>query len=326
MTAYYLGVDGGGTKTRAVILDGEGRLCGMGVAGASNFGNTSVAQAQSSIQSAIAQAATQAGTSPTGFAAAFLGIAGVVSEADREVVRQMAVHLQLAPSGMVGADHDCRIALAGGLAGAPGIVQIIGTGTSCFGMNAQGERWMAGGWGHLVADEGGGYWLGVQSIKAAAAAYDGRGEPTLLHDRVLQALGIDSIPHIMRRLYSDKISVSELAALSHVVIAAAQDGDNTARAIIAVGMDEVARCVAAVAYKLSLGDAPRLVCVGGITQAGEIIMSPLAAAVHHRLPECRIEQPQFPAAVGAALLARQMQEPALNDTFIENVRNTLDEK
>jgi N-acetylglucosamine kinase-like BadF-type ATPase len=325
MSACYLGVDGGGTRTQAVIVDEAGNVRGIGAAGASNFGNTSVELAQQNIGGAVHMAAAEAGLATPTFNAAFLGIAGVVSESDRDVVRQMAQQLRLAPSDKIGADHDCRIALAGGLAGAPGIVQIIGTGTSCFGMNTQGERWMSGGWGHLIADEGGGYWLGIQAIKAAAAAYDGRGEVTLLHDAVLHALGIDGIPQIMERLYTAKIAVSEIAALSRVVVAAAQEQDSVAQAIIAIGMDEVARCVVAVSHRVKLGDAPSLVCVGGMIQAGSIIATPLAEAVYRRLPNCQIVQPRFPAAVGAALLARQMCAP-LDDPFLMSLKTSLGQR
>mgnify|MGYP001422025028 CR=1 FL=1 len=325
MSDCYLGVDGGGTKTQAVIIDDLGLVRGVGVAGASNFGNTSVEVARQNIGTAIQLAAAEVGAEGANFTAAFLGIAGVVSDSDRDVVRQIAQQLHLAPLERIGADHDCRIALMGGLASEPGIVQIIGTGTSCFGMNALGERWMSGGWGHLVADEGGGYWLGIQAIKAAAAAYDGRGEATLLHDAVLQTLMIDGIPQIMQRLYSAKISIREIASLSRVVVVAAEQHDRVAQAIIADGMEEVARCVVAVSQRLKLGDAPSLVCAGGMTQAGNIITAPLAEAVYRRLPRCRIMQPRFPAAVGAALLARQMCG-SLYSEFITTLTTSLEQR
>jgi N-acetylglucosamine kinase-like BadF-type ATPase len=324
MTKYYLGVDGGGSKTQAVIVDEEGQLCGIGMSEASNVGNTSVEQAQTAIERAVALAAQATGIAPSNFAAAFLGIAGVVSEADRETVRRIARHLRLASPAKTGVDHDCRIALAGGLAGQPGIVQIIGTGTACFGMNAEGKRWMAGGWGHLVADEGGGYWLGIQAIKAAAAAYDGRGDPTLLHDAVLEALEINSISQIMQRLYAAKISIADIARLSHVVVRAAERDDAVAQGIIGQGMDEIARCVEAVTRALRFGDATTLVCVGGMTRAGSIITEPLTAAVHRYLPNCRIETPRFSPAVGAALLARQHDYPAINSHFLQTLQTSLE--
>src|SRR6185436_17233044 len=139
--------------------------------------------------------------------------------------QKIAEDMHLAPAEQIGIDHDCRIALAGGLSGRPGIVLIAGTGSSCFGMNAAGEAWRSGGWGHLLADEGSGYWLGVKGLEAAVRAYDGRGAPTALLDQLQRHLGLPDMNDIMHRLYVTGMSRAELAALAPIVIAAAADGD-----------------------------------------------------------------------------------------------------
>lgn len=327
MTGTYLGIDGGGTKTRAVILDAFGRLIGEGVGESSNFGYIGVEQATSNIRDAIISAASQAGIVQPRFDAAFFGLAGVVSDTDREMARNMARSLDLVPGDQIGVDHDCRIALAGGLGGETGIVQIIGTGTSTFGMNASGDRWMSGGWGRLIADEGGGYWLGIEAMKATTAAYDGRGHPTLLHNRVLDALGINSVGDIMQVLYTQQMPVADIAALGRLVIEAASEKDAVAIGIIAHGMDEVARCVEAVANELQFpADHIRLITVGGITQAGDVVMEPLQAAVHARVPTCQITPPLFDAGIGAGLLAMQHHGQAMTPKILENLRSSLNER
>lgn len=327
MTGYYLGIDGGGTKTQAVIIDADGYLRGIGTGGSSNFGTIGLEQATLNIRDTVASAALEAAVTPQSFEAAFLGIAGVVSQQDRDTVRQMAQQLNLAPEGMIGADHDCRVALAGGLAGQPGIVQILGTGASCFGLNSAGKRWMAGGWGHLIADEGSGYWLGVQAMKAATEAYDTRGRATLLHERVLAALKIEYIGQIMQRVYSDELSVSDIAGLGRLVIDAAQQGDPVAIDIISNGMNEVARCVEAVTRYLDFqDDEQRLVTIGGIFQAGQVILEPFSTAIHQVLPNCKIEESQFVASIGAGLLARQLHHASIEPAFIENLRASLQDK
>lgn len=324
MNGRFLGIDGGGSKTEVVILDGNGRVIGQGSAGASNFNNIGIRQATTNIREAIAMAAAQANVPASAFTAVFLGIAGVISPADRQVVWQIAQELDLAPTDCIGADHDCRVALAGGLGGAPGIVQIIGTGTSCFGMTAGGERWLAGGWGRLLSDEGGGYWLGIQAMKAATSADDGRGRPTLLRQMVLETLGMDDMGQIMQRLYGTQMPVPEIAMLSHLVFAAARESDAVAMDIIAAGMEEVARCVAAVADYLKFPeDDLRLVCAGGILQAGDVITVPLTHAIQRRLPHCQIESPQFSAAVGAGLLAARQRRQDISPTFLNNLAASL---
>lgn len=324
MSGYYLGIDGGGTKTQAVILDDQGLLVGMGTAGASNIGNVGVTQATRNIQEAVELASAEAGITSTSFETAFLGIAGVVSAQDRDTVLKIAHQLRLASEGQIEVDHDCRVALAGGLGGAPGIVQIIGTGTSCFGRTATGDSWMAGGWGYLIADEGGGYWLGVQALKAATEAYDTRGGSTLLQAMVLDALEIQETKQIMQRVYQDQLSVTDIAKLSRLVIDAAQQNDAVAQDIIALGMNEVGRCIESVANHLNYSeDELRLVCIGGILKAGDVIITPLANAVHQRLPTCQIETPQFPPAVGAGILAKQQQNPHISPEFLKNLKLSL---
>lgn len=324
MTGYYLGIDGGGTKTRATILNSSGSVVTTAVGSSSNFGNIGKHQASRNIEKTAYAAASKAGIEPHAFDAAFLGIAGVVSQKDRDTVFNLARQLNLAPKGMIGVDHDCRIALAGGLAGQPGIVQIVGTGTSCFGMNESGERWMAGGWGHLIADEGGGYWMGIQAMKAATAAYDTRGNPTLLTSMILDALNIDTIDQVMHRVYSENLSVTDIASLSHLVIDAAQQEDQLAIKIITRGMEEVALCVKAVARYLGLkGDDIKLVHIGGILQAGPVVTIPFAQAIHRHLPLCKIRTATLSASIGAGLLARQLHRHVIDPEFINNAKNSV---
>ena len=145
MTQYVLGTDGGGTKTQAVIVDESGKLCGTGLGGPSNYDDVGIDTTRASIGQAVDAARQMAGIPQIPFAAVFLGMAGVVSPTDRGIIRDIAQNLDLAAPETIGVDHDCRIALAGGLSGRPGLVQIVGTGSSTFGMNVAGEGWRSGG-------------------------------------------------------------------------------------------------------------------------------------------------------------------------------------
>ncbi len=133
-----IGVDGGGTRTRAALVTESGQILGLGTAGPSNYDDVGVAVAQSNIGLAVQRAWQQAGLSSRQGDAAFLGMAGVVSSADRATIYRMAAELALAPTPRIHVDHDIRIALAGGLAGQPGIALIVGTGSSCYGRRADG--------------------------------------------------------------------------------------------------------------------------------------------------------------------------------------------
>lgn len=309
MRDCVLGIDGGGTKTNAAIMSPDGQLLGQGTAGPSNIDDLGVEAAQANIAAAVAAARQSAALEMAPFAAAFLGMAGVTSGQDRAKIRAIAHNLSLAPGDKTGVDHDCRSALAGGLSGRPGIVLIAGTGSSCYGRSARGESWLAGGRGHLISDEGSGYWLGVHAIRAAVMAHDGRRPYTPLLDEVLQALGIQHIDEVMHRLYIVGMSRAEIAALAPIVIRAAESDDPASQALIAQGASDMAECVEAVARKLGMDAGPtELALVGGMFRAGKITVGALERAVAARLPACSVLQAEQPPVVGACLLARQLTE------------------
>lgn len=299
-----LGVDGGGTKTSVAILDEEGRLLAEGTSGPSNYDDVGEDVARENIKRAVDAARASADLPAGPFDAVFLGMAGVVSAHDRQVIHNIAEALELASTDAIGVDHDCRIALAGGLSGRPGIVQIAGTGSSTFGMNAAGEGWRSGGWGHLLADEGSGCWLGIQAMIAAVRSYDGRLPHTPLQERVLAALGLEEMNEIMHKLYVEELPRSEMARLAPLVTETAQEGDPHALSLIKRGCEEMADCVLAVARHLHMDEgATELALVGGIFQAGEIVLQPMRTAVHARLPHCQVLHAEQPPVLGAGILA-----------------------
>ena len=110
MSQYVLGVDGGGTKTNAVILDEHARLCGFGRGGSSNLDDLGLDVIRANISNAIHQACQMAGLASVSFASAFFGMAGVVSPRDRYAIQKIAEDMHLAPAEQIGIDHDCLFA------------------------------------------------------------------------------------------------------------------------------------------------------------------------------------------------------------------------
>ncbi len=306
MRRHVLGIDGGGTRTRAVILDDQGQICGVGQGGASNYDDIGIQAARENIGKAIETARQEAGLPTPPYDAVFLGIGGIATEADREVVRGIALDLNLAPEKYIGVGHDIRIALAGGLSGRPGIVQIAGTGSSTYGVNSAGESWRSGGWGPLISDEGSGYWLGIQAMRAATRASDGRSHPTSLLASVMTRLGLPEMDDIMARLYAQEMSRAEIAALGPLVIEAAREGDEVSLEIIKQGVQSMAECVAAVAKHLGFGDALELALTGGVFQAGAIVVDPFREAVCALIPQCKITKAELSPVLGACLLALEL--------------------
>ena len=303
-----IGVDGGGTSTRVALATDQGEVLGIGKAGAGNYHDVGVEVVRSNIEQALSLAWNAAGIPKLQADAVFLGLGSVASAEDRHTIRQVAEDLSLARNGNVGVDHDLRVALAGGLVGKPGIILIAGTGASCFGKAEDGRTWRAGGWGPLLDDVGSSGWLGLQSMIAAVRESDGRGSPTLLSSRVLDALGIKQIDQILHRVDSEGVSRRELGALAQLVTEAAAEGDQVAQEIITAGTDELAILVATVASKLhlasSLGTVPVAV-TGGLTKARSVFLDPLRAALQRRTPACKITEPILSPVMGAILIALQ---------------------
>ena len=304
---YVLGIDGGATKTGVVIMDDSGAIVGQGIGGVGNYTVVGVEGVKTSVSEAVSQARQVAGLEDTPFDGVFFGMASVVSPADRALIRGIGEALQLASSDHIGVDHDCRIALAGGLSGRPGIVQICGTGSSTYGVNAAGEGWRTGGWGRTISDEGSSYWMAVQAMKAAVRAYDGRDGETALLTMVLDFWRIGDVNDIYRPLYVDEVSKTEVAQMAPLVIEVASAGDDTALAIIERGAELTAECVEAAARVLGMWGRPvEVALVGGIFSAGEITLEPFRQAVYRRVPDSSLVHAEQSPVVGAAILARQL--------------------
>ncbi len=325
MSHFVLGVDGGGTKTQAAILDEGGQVCATGLGGPSNYDDIGLDQARANIAQAVAVARRRGGLDEAPFSAAFLGLAGVVSARDRAAGHTIAADLRLAVPERIGIDHDCRIALAGGLSGRPGIVLIAGTGSSCYGLNAAGENWRSGGWGSRIGDEGSGYWLGLQALISAVRAYDGRGEATRLQADILTTLGLADMNDIMHRLYVDNMARSEIAALGPLVLEAAGTGDGQAKALIGQACADLADCVRAVAGHLGFSGTCEVALVGGLVQGDPHFAQTLRGAIQQRLPQSRCQRAELPPVLGAGILALQLagiplsaaHRAALQQTVIE---------
>jgi len=215
--------------------------------------------------------------------------------------------------------------LAGGLAGRPGIVQIAGTGSSCFGMNEKGEGWRAGGWGELISDEGSSYWLGVQAMIMAVRAYDGRGEKTILFEIVLERLKLTHINEIMHHLYSKGMTRAEIAKLAPTVITAAREGDHVARQLIIKGTEGLAKCVLAVAQHLQMDYKCELALVGGLMNAKDAFVKPLKKAVTKRLPNCKISFPELSPELGACLLGLEYLNIPLDLSIIDTLKSSANQ-
>src|SRR5438105_659794 len=177
---YFLGVDGGASKTAALVTDDSGKCLGDGVAGPSNHLRVGIETAARNIERAVNKALVTADVASREIHWAYCGIAGADHPAHRqEVVDSLSIFF---PRGNFTVDNDARIALTGAIGFGGGVVVIAGTGSVAFGRNEAGTEARAGGWGPTIGDEGSGFGIARNGLSAIVRSYDGRGPATKLTD------------------------------------------------------------------------------------------------------------------------------------------------
>jgi N-acetylglucosamine kinase-like BadF-type ATPase len=298
-----LGVDGGGTKTRAVILDARERVLGEGVSGPSNPMRVGIGVAATAIKEAVDKACEAAGVQRAGILAAEIGLAGVRRGDLRGRMREALTGLGIRVLEVV---TDADIALFGATAGAAGVVVIAGTGSICCGTNAHGRHACASGWGPLAGDEGSGSWIARRALQAVAQASDGRGPETKLTQATLAYFNATTMDELAIALYAPSMTNDRIAGLCRHVIEEAQQGDDVANKIVLAGGRELGTAAAAVIHKLRMEQETfQVAYVGGVFAAGELVLSPLREELARVAPAAFIAPPRLSPAIAAARMARE---------------------
>ncbi|HXJ95367.1 MAG TPA: BadF/BadG/BcrA/BcrD ATPase family protein [Terriglobia bacterium] len=303
----YLGADGGGTRTTVWVSNGAGRVLGRGVAGPSNPVKVGLALAEREILAAARQALAQAGGGA--LQAVCLGLAG----ADRpEISGPLAAWLRKhLPARFHLITTDAAVALAAALgedsrAQKASIVVIAGTGSIACARCAHGRILRCGGWGAVFGDEGSGYDLARNAVRAALRAFDGRGSHTRLAEAITHALRLESIIQLPGR----NASSEEIAALAPVVIKTARAGDAVARQIVDDAGRKLAELALALIPRLGSENASlRVVCAGGLFRASAALRRSFACHVKEAVPGARISLLRREPVEGALALARRASQP-----------------
>jgi N-acetylglucosamine kinase-like BadF-type ATPase len=298
-----VGVDGGGTKTHAVILDANFSIVGEGVAGASNPLRVGIANAATAVREAIEKACEAAQVRRTDLLAAEVGLAGARRQELRARMRDALLPSGIGEIIVVG---DADIALYGVTEDEPGIILIAGTGSNCCGINARGRRMCAGGWGPIAGDEGSGSWIARQGLRAIAHATDGRGPATELTKEACSYFHCSDPNDLSTAIYSPTITNERLAGFARNIIEAAKGNDPVAREIVSNAGKELGVAAVAVIRNLKLqAETFQVGYVGGIFNgAGELVLDEIRKVVNGIAPKAYLAPPRFPPAVAAARMAR----------------------
>ena len=299
----FAGVDGGGTKTHAVVMDQDDKVLGEGHAGPSNPLRVGVTRAAAAIREAVDRACAAARVRRSEILAIEIGLAGARRKELSARIEEALRTLGIRELEVVG---DAEIALSGATDGEPGVVVIAGTGSVSCGVNARGRSVRAGGWGPIAGDEGGGSWIARQALSAIAHAADGRGPATALKAAACLYFHVSTADDLATAIYAPTITNERIAGFAKPVIDAAKGNDQVARDILVQGGRELGLAAGAVIRGLKMEQERfQVAFVGGVFAAGELMLEPLRNEVERVAPKAYLAPPRFAPAVAAARMARE---------------------
>jgi len=296
MSGAVIGIDCGGTRARAVVLDGSGAE----MARAEGPGAVATAADPQAAAQAVASVCRDAAASAglrLPVDAVWAGITGAGREASRSTVEDELTRAGLARSVRVGT--DVQAAFHDAFGDGPGILLIAGTGSIAFGRAGYGRQGRAGGWGHRIGDEGSAYAIGIEGLRGMAQAVDGRGEQTMLGDRIFQHLRLGAMDDVVTWVTS--ASKGEVAALAPVVVAAADEGDVVAGKVVDRAVRALERHIGALLERLGPWSRPPTIALsGGLLRVGRPLRGPLERLLTRHLVS--VLERDLDAALGAAKL------------------------
>jgi N-acetylglucosamine kinase-like BadF-type ATPase len=296
---HVLGIDAGGTKTVCLLADERGMIVSEGRGPGANLHVAGELGVEKVLHELMEQAIGDRGIAP---AAICLGIAGVDRDAEARTVH--AIMRRIGQRSRVVVVNDALIALVAGAKDAPGIVIISGTGSIAYGRNQSGEAARAGGWGHMLGDEGSGYWIGREALGAVMRAADGRGPDTALSADVLAHFSIADVSQLPRIVYDHEQPRTSVAALGPLVQHASARGDAVASRILERAADELVLAATSVATRLAMrGDAFTVFLAGGVFRVVPWLADELPRRLVEVAPRCQVQLLDEEPAVGAVWLA-----------------------
>jgi glucosamine kinase len=298
---YVVGVDGGASKTVALVGNSHGRILGRGETGPSNYHNIGVAAARKAIKDAVIQAQRQAGLSRTEPEIVVVALAAVDSAADRYVARRFVRNMRIARTSFV--VHDSVAALYAATQGKPGVIVISGTGCVAAGISQKGEYVRVGGWGYLIDDEGSAFDIGRKALKKAFRMMDGRVRRTKLMSVLKRRFRVKMFSDILNVIYVNGMSVEQIARLAPLVAKAAKH-DEICREMLNEAGTSLAELACTVARRLKMSrDSFPVATFGGSFKSGHYLLKPFVARIRKDCPHAHVVRLKIEPARGALLLA-----------------------
>lgn len=298
---YFVGIDGGGTKTVGILANAEGEIVTKVQAGPSNYHVIGIEQTHAVLFEIISKLSTYIENIELQSIPVCIGMAGLGREDDRIVIGKICDEIGINEARIL--THDAHIALVGGTGKQAGVIVISGTGSIVYGINENGKEVRAGGWGYLLGDEGSGYDIALTGLQSIARTADKRGQPTLLTDLILKRLDLNTPNDLIR--WTHTASRDEIAQLAGSVFEAAEMGDKIAIQNIDNAFSELACAVETVTVQLDFTQQFDIVFSGGILLNQQLLADKLQRWIEKIIIGSNVVKPKHEPAYGAVLLAME---------------------
>jgi N-acetylglucosamine kinase-like BadF-type ATPase len=320
---HVLGVDGGNSKTLALVADTEGHLLGLGRTGGSNHETLGFDEAERRLCEVAHEALDAAGVKePVAFG--FWGLAGADLPSDFEHLYPIVGRINAARRNVV--MNDTVAAMGAGFTRGWGVGIISGAGFNAGGITPDGRTIQYMGMGAPTGDWGGGGDIAPEVLRLGYRGYDGRGKPTLLSDRVARALGMDSMADVPLRIRAGTLDREEMFhKLPPLLFETAYEGDEVACDLVARIAEEIGTTANTIIRQLGMGKLDLEVVLGGsiFKAKGPLLIDTIRTRVHRVAPRARIIHPEFDPVVGAVFLALGQLGIEAGPRVRTNVRATL---
>jgi N-acetylglucosamine kinase-like BadF-type ATPase len=296
---YFLGIDGGGSKTTCLLGDEHSVLARAREAG-SNPVRVGEERSRQALHAVIHEACDAAKVQASDVARTCIGMAGAARPQIEKQVRSAVAELV---NGELEVAGDMVIALEAAFRGGPGLIVIAGTGSIAYGRNERGEIARAGGWGFAISDEGSGHWIGRAAVAGAMRAHD-LGENSVLISSIMNTWHLGSRDDVVRA--ANAIPPPDFAEVFPLVLRAAAGGDSRANEILTQAATELAQLGRIVAERLWRGQQSfRVAMSGGVFQNSPLVRQVFSNSLRSLHPQAQTEASVVEPAEGALWMARK---------------------
>ena len=318
---YFLGIDGGGTKTIGSVADSEGHILAHGIGGSINYYAIGMNEAVRNFDLLLAELKEKLNMS--GFDTIYIGSSALEREATKQEIREFAVHQPSTDSVFM--HSDVFTGLMGLTLGRPGVLVISGTGSIAAAFDKKGDFHTVGGWGYILGDEGSAYDISLSAIKAAIKGYEGIGPLTNLIPYVQEYFKVTQLKDLINSFYEKGIPRQEVAGFAKSVDDCAEAGDPVGLHILQKAAFDLACLGRRFLKELDQPD-PIVGIYGGVMKNSKITRNCFIENIKGFFPEARVLYPEFPPEIGAIYLCFSANHIPFDEKVVHNIKTTYTDK